>query len=679
VTRLVTIALAILAYLILPGHPGLPLHGIPWGLTGTVIAALAAVAAVTSRGIPLSRRATLGGLILVAACGGVRLSAALTAVPHGWLGQYFANDTWSGSPQWSSDFRWKSATRLDPTLSFEGDTFPLHYLNGHSFARDTRREVTEPLSVIWRGQISLVDPATVALSASFRGHLRVTMDGLAVLEGDAHLPQALTQRRNVSAGTHDIMVRYAKAAGLAGLLTFEARTGDGSNELPIRPPGAVQTEARWVRGLASIANGVVLTVLGGVLLLAARTHLRDRKSRLATIVAITVASLFGVQGWMAARPLENRYVALGAGDDWFGFESRARNVLEGGLLMPLDAPLGQGAPYFYHPFYSYFLAALHALTGESLAGPIFIQFLILACVTLMMWTVVRRHFGDRAGIFGTVSLVALLQLDFVRYYTVTLLSENLYVLTVTVTLVTFLKWAEHGKRSDLIAAGAWAGVSSITRPAMMMFLGPAVLVAALTMWRRSRRLHLALMSPALLAAVWLAVVAPVTLRNWIVSGRPVLISEGVGTGFVRYNVPDQVDPAPYLLRHNGSAGSGLLTLAQIAWEHPWGMLKLQASKIGFSLGMVHWRNAYQAHPELVAATLLYLTMCCLSARLRSSVFWPFHAFVTSHVASMGLTDPANYGYRLILPPFVYTTSLGVAALIYHWHRSRSSSVSGSTT
>jgi hypothetical protein len=40
---------------------------------------------------------------------------------------------------------------------------------------------------------------------------------------------------------------------------------------------------------------------------------------------------------------------------------------------------------------------------------------------------------------------------------------------------------------------------------------------------------------------------------------------------------------------------------------------------------------------------------------------PIHAFVLSHVASMALTSPWNYGYRLILPPFVYTTTLSVAA------------------
>jgi hypothetical protein len=77
--------------------------------------------------------------------------------------------------------------------------------------------------------------------------------------------------------------------------------------------------------------------------------------------------------------------------------------------------------------------------------------------------------------------------------------------------------------------------------------------------------------------------------------------------------------------------------------------------------MVHWFEGYRPHPELLAVSGLYLLTLCFSATMRRAELWPVHAFVASHWASMLLTSPWNYGYRLILPPYVYTTALSVAA------------------
>jgi hypothetical protein len=77
--------------------------------------------------------------------------------------------------------------------------------------------------------------------------------------------------------------------------------------------------------------------------------------------------------------------------------------------------------------------------------------------------------------------------------------------------------------------------------------------------------------------------------------------------------------------------------------------------------MIHWFQPYRPHPELIAITALYALTLIFSAKMRNPDLWPVHAFVASHWASMALTSPWNYGYRLILPPFVYTTALSVAA------------------
>jgi hypothetical protein len=378
-------------------------------------------------------------------------------------------------------------------------------------------------------------------------------------------------------------------------------------------------------------------------------------------VPLVLFAAFGLQGWWRARGLAGRVVSLTSGDDWFGFESSAREILHHGPLMSFGKPLGEGAPYFYHPLYCYFLAAVHGITGESLFGPVFVQFLILAGVAVMLWRFAAELFGPRPALVGLCALVAILELDFTRYYTVTLLSENLYVLTVTLTLVPFARWIARGDRRDLWQASFWGGLSSITRPSMMVFFIPALALVAFVAADRTQSKRKGLAAAAVMAVLWGAVIAPITLRNAIVSRRAVLISEGVGAGFIKYNVPPSADPAMYASQYRGSVLSGFIVLARIARGHPLDMLAMQGRKLGFSLGMVQWYGGYRPHPELVAVTLVYAATLVLSRTMRARMLWPVHLFVLAHLASMGLTMPSNYGYRMILPPFVYMSVLSAAA------------------
>src|SRR5206468_1334231 len=118
---------------------------------------------------------------------------------------------------------------------------------------------------------------------------------------------------------------------------------------------------------------------------------------------------------------------------------------------------------------------------------------------------------------GIVTLVTVFELDFTRYYTVTLLSENLYILTVTLTLVPFVRWVVSGDGGELRRAAFWGGVSSITRPAMMVFFVPALALAAFVAADRTRSWRATAATTGATAAIWLAVIAPVTLRNLVVS------------------------------------------------------------------------------------------------------------------------------------------------------------------
>jgi len=626
------------------------LAGVPLGPARTAALAAILVVAGVFRSAPMPRRIVVGAASAIALLLIVRLVSAAGAPSPGFAARYYANVTFSGTPQWSADFRQEQWTRIDGRISFKDDQLPAHYLNDPNFDHGIRREVTDPMSVEWRGYSVAADERPLHARLNARGSATVAVDektiltvsspkSAAVADADLQLPR----------GPHAIVVRYIKPPDTDALIDVD---------LPIATtasPGSLR-RAGWAERAATAIDAAVVIVW---FLAAAPTI--GRVWRPIDGIPLGLFAVFGLHGWWQARPLADRVVALTAGDDWFGFESSAREILHHGLLMTFGQPLGEGRSYFYHPLYGYFLAAVHGITGESLFGPVFVQFLILAAVAVLMWRLALELFGPTPAAAGVLALVAILELDFARYYTVTLLSENLYILTVTLTLVPFARWIRDGDRGNLWRAAFWGGVSSITRPSMMLFFVPALALVAFVAWARERSLRTAAGAAVAVAAIWLCVIAPISIRNLVVSGRFVLISEGLGATFIKYNVPEAVNVGAYESQYSGSTLSGLAVLTRIAWDHPAQMLATQGRKLGFSLGMVHWYGGYRMHPELVAVTLLYCATLCLSARLRARELWPVHLFVLTHLASMGLTMPWNYGYRLIIPPFVYTSTLSAAA------------------
>ena len=651
---LLLIAGGVTLYLLVPGAAQSPLGS--WPLSPAGVAALIAAAgmlALVWRG-GRHRARPVGWVLGIALLVLLRIAAGAAETPAGWLARYYSNATWAGQPEWSSDFRFEDATRIDPRLSFSGTSFPTYYLNDPRFTAGVFREVTEPMTIEWSGAFEAPAPMEVTFDVRASGTASIAFDG-----GAASFAGEIGRgRQPVDAGRHSVIVRYLKPADVSGELHVSL-LDPGGGEIPIVPPTA-GTRAAWPTVLAAALDSIAIALL--IVLTVAGLRDAWRHSRVDALVGAGLVAALGLQGLLAAGPLSGRFLSLSGGDDWLGFESRARDILQHGVLMTLGRPLGEGVAYFYHPFYSYVIAAAHAVAGESLFGPIVLNFVTLALTALVMWSFARDCFGTVAASAGLAALLVVFQVDFIRYYTITLLSENFYVLPVTLCLRAFGQWARSGATRALVLAGWWAGLSAATRPAMMMFFIPALVVALAIAARRRFPVGPG-RAAVVLAASWLAVVAPFTLRNWLVSRQLVLISDSLGGGFIAHALPPHIDPSPYMQGYGGGVIGSAGVLWRILMEHPGEVLSLQWQKLGFTLGMVHWFGDYRPHPELAAVTALYLVMILVSPTMRSMVLWPVHAFVLAHVASMALTSPWNYGYRLILPPYVYTTTFSVAAAV----------------
>jgi hypothetical protein len=613
--------------------------------------------AVFFRRVRLDRTQTVRFAVVLAVLAAAKIAIAAAAPDAGWLARYYANESWMGAPEWSSEFPRLNATRIDPQISFTDETFPAYYLNDARFeSAGAQRAVEEAMSVEWTGYVWSDAAAVVPIRLTVRGAGIVRVDGNPVLEiaaGDDG-PREADTRVSLSEGAHTVEVRYVKPRGVAAQIDFAAPFAVA--------PAALAAPQSMGAMLGKLKRGADagLVILGASLIaVLARAAWPLTVSQAATFLLFAG---FGVQGWRKAHAFAGKLVALNPGDDWFGYESYARDILAHGPLMTFGKPIGEGSAYFWHPLYTYFLAAVHAVTGESLFGPVFVQFLVLAAVAAMMWRFAEHYFGRLPAVIATCALVVVFELDFARYYTVTLLTENLYILTVTLTLIPFVRWVDVGSTGDLVRTAFWGGISSITRPAMMFYFVPALALIAFVSLSRTRRVRTALVSTAIAASVWMLAIAPVTARNWVMSHRFVLISDVSSRVFdlLQHMPPSVLSSAGAL--QSGAGADNLRLLASAAWEHPWPVLLFQLKKLGFAAGMTQWFGGYRPHPELIGVTLLYVAMCMAPTRLRERRFWPVHLFVLTHLAAMMITIPWNYGYRLIIPPFVYLTTLSVAAL-----------------
>jgi fibro-slime domain-containing protein len=148
-------------------------------------------------------------------------SGMLSVLPppsdHGLLGQYYAGDSWAGQPLFE---------RLDAVVDFQwrGD----EPLPGGTF------------SAAWRGQIRIPETAVYRfLTSSDDGSWVYVDDHLVVDNGGLHGARYAEGRLQLSAGWHDIEVRYFHVDGDRGMHLLWAPPADAVRVIPselLRPP-----------------------------------------------------------------------------------------------------------------------------------------------------------------------------------------------------------------------------------------------------------------------------------------------------------------------------------------------------------------------------------------------------------------------------------------------------------
>jgi hypothetical protein len=652
---------AAVAYVMTPGAPDVPLAGLPIGQAGIVTLVLVVGAWLwTRRTAPPVRFALVAVLVLLAV---IKLSLAAVTPQSGWLARYYANATFEPPVERSLDFRHLPATRIDRVLAFKETQFPVHFFNNRGYNQGVYREWTMPFSVSWTGYVTVSEPVDAKGALAVNGRAEVWLDGARVGVITAAGGQTGTGDfvLRLTPGTHQIEFRYQKPAETHGLFVLGRSPGDASPRSFMDDavtPFETDPSALARRPIASAAGWLLHVIALVVVGVALWPALRSRPAGDSLVAPLVVLLLLG-QGLWKSRHLVGHVWTLSGGDDWLNYEMSARDAVLNGLMMSEGGVIGRGQPFSLYPGYAYFVAFVHWLTGESLAGVVLVNFVLLAAATLVAHRIARHLFGPLAAICGVVWLLALEQADFVRYYTVTLFSENLYFVLAASTVLFLVRYHRSGRTGELVGAALAGAMASITRPSMMLLLPFALLLIAVERWRNGgiRRL---LTDAAVLATVWMVALTPITIRNYLMSGRAVLITAGQGATFIMYNMP--VSDPRYFKGYDGTLFNAAKVLLLMLIEHPMVSLKNYATKAAFSLGMVHWMGSGTVHPELVATSVLYGLAFAVVPAMRALAAWPMHLFIATHVLTLTLTMPSNYGYRMILPAFVFL-SLGAGAVL----------------
>jgi hypothetical protein len=610
----------------------------------------------------------------------VHLVAVALEAPDGLKAAYWPSATPSGPPERSTDFPWLSdATRIESGLDLRGEDFGVYFFNDASrfnFGTNVQPGRDQlPFSVRWDGWLVAPSSGPRRFVLESSGPAQVWLDQTPLPASDATL--------EVPAGSHQLRVEYTRPEAKVPMLRLQwqrepagALVSVGGDDVrwreadsgPLPLSGLLGGQALvggLLGALALVLTGVVVVVW---LTLGLRRLWRDRSPAAWWRAALGLLPLaFLAYGLLLEAPIAGRATILSGLDDWLVYESSARDILLNGLLMD-GGQEGHAAAFYGQPLYPYVLALAHKLTGESLFGPIALQFAALGAVVLGTAVLARRCFGGLLdGLVAAAALLVLLQLEPEHFKIARqLFNENLYMPLVMASLVVLVGLARRERPPEfwkLLLAGGLLGLTAISRSQFLVCVPFALLVLWLA-WRRSSGGWTAVLASALVGVGLVVAIAPVTARNWIVAGQFVPISSSGGASLLEFH-----RPPPGLVDQQALQNDPLFnalgldpptrTVLAFARSDPWGYLATLLPQAAHGVGL-QGRNDPGVYWPLLITTLLYLGSFSLGRTRRLHV-WPVHAFVGTHLVILALFEADTYGYRLVMP--MYAPMVAVAAQV----------------
>lgn len=241
---------------------------------------------------------------------------------------------------------------------------------------------------------------------------------------------------------------------------------------------------------------------------------------LATVVALG----FGLRLHSAIDPPKNPggdSIVAYQGNDALAYERIAAALYEDGRYgtpeMRSPSDWSPGAPLLF--------AGVYFLRGgvDPEAARIAVAFLGAAMIVLV-YLIGRRLAGPVSGLLA--ALLAAIYPTFIDN-TGQLLSEPIAAFTLAAAVLSFFWAADRGRLWPWLVPGLFLGATALTRPEYLPFGALFALLALIRVGRR-RGYRLGVGASALVAVAFVAVLAPWTIRNYVVLDRFVPVTTGGG-------------------------------------------------------------------------------------------------------------------------------------------------------
>jgi hypothetical protein len=209
------------------------------------------------------------------------------------------------------------------------------------------------------------------------------------------------------------------------------------------------------------------------------------------------------------------------------YRREARRILEDGTILFPHEPINPGdARLIVHPpGYSIVMAASFKLFGETETPLRMLQVICDSTAAVIVFFIAAELLPLGVALIAA-SLMALS--PHFSYYSLRLLPDSLAVLPVLLAVYLIAKAYRHPRLYKVAVAGAMVGLSCWLR-ANALLLAPFLALAIVMLFERGKRLRYA----AALIGATAVVVAPITIRNWVVYHRFIPLALPAGVNLVQ--------------------------------------------------------------------------------------------------------------------------------------------------
>lgn len=197
-----------------------------------------------------------------------------------------------------------------------------------------------------------------------------------------------------------------------------------------------------------------------------------------------------------------------------------------------DGDIWVNAPYFRAPFYSFILALLLKISGDSLQFVRVVQVLIGLATLFFLYRLTCNILGKVAAI---IAAAIYLLYPITTYFEGELLLDPLFTLLALISLYYF--WPDKKGRIKIFTAGLFFGLAAITRPAILIFT-PIIIYYLWTRRDISIKSTNKIRAMALFLMSLGISILPITLVNYLNSGQLILVSYQGGINFYIGNNPE---------------------------------------------------------------------------------------------------------------------------------------------